>query len=50
MTAAVAPLVLAGESLTGRAIGAGLAIFTGLGCILRAEHQALEASAAASAA
>jgi drug/metabolite transporter (DMT)-like permease len=50
MTAAVAPLVLAGESLTGRAIGAGLAIFIGLGCILRAEHKALEASAAASAA
>jgi drug/metabolite transporter (DMT)-like permease len=48
MTAVVAPLVLAGESLTGRAIGAGLAIFVGLGCILRAEHEALEASAAAS--
>ncbi|MBK6493673.1 MAG: DMT family transporter [Gemmatimonadetes bacterium] len=46
LTAVVAPLVLAGEQLTPRAIGAGLAIFVGLGCILRAEQVALEASAA----
>lgn len=48
-TAAVAPLVLAGEALTTRAIGAGLAIFVGLACILRAEQQSLETSAAGAA-
>lgn len=40
VTAAVAPLVLTGEALTPRAVGAGVAIFTGLGCILRAESVA----------
>ena len=40
LTALVAPLVLAGERVTPRAIGAGLAIFIGLGCILRAERGA----------
>ena len=49
LTAAVAPMVLANEALTTRAIGAGLAIFLGLACILRAEQQALEASAAGAA-
>lgn len=44
--AIVAPMVLAGESLTSRALVAGIAIFIGLGCILRAEHLAHEMSAA----
>ena len=37
--AAVAPLVLPGESLTGRTILAGLTIFAGLGLVIRAEQQ-----------
>lgn len=39
MTAAIAPLLLDGERLTPRAIGAGLAIFAGLAVVLRAEHR-----------
>lgn len=38
LTAAVAPLVLAGEALTTRAVVAGLAIFTGLALVIRAEQ------------
>lgn len=49
-TAIVAPLVLVGEGLTSRAVGAGIAIFLGLGCILLAEHRAREGSAAGSVA
>ncbi|MGH7632056.1 MAG: DMT family transporter [Gemmatimonadales bacterium] len=39
MTALVAPLVLAGEELTARAAAAGLAIFSGVGMVLGAEHR-----------
>lgn len=45
-TAIVAPLVLAGERVTPRALVAGVGIFIGLACILRAEQLAREASAA----
>jgi drug/metabolite transporter (DMT)-like permease len=38
-TAAVAPLVLPGESLTMRTIEAGLGIFVGLGLVIRSEQQ-----------
>ncbi len=38
-TAAVAPMVLEGEALTGRAIGAGLAIFAGLACVIVGERR-----------
>jgi drug/metabolite transporter (DMT)-like permease len=44
LAAVVSPLVLPGESLSGRTITAGLAIFTGLGLVIRAEraqHQAV---------
>lgn len=37
--AAIAPLVLTGESLTARAVGAGLAIFAGLALVLWAESR-----------
>ncbi len=39
MTALVAPLVLAGEELTARAAAAGIAIFSGVGMVLWAEHR-----------
>lgn len=39
LAAAVAPLVLPGESLARRTIVAGLAIFAGLGLVIRAEQQ-----------
>jgi drug/metabolite transporter (DMT)-like permease len=39
VTAAVAPLLLSGERVTPRAVAAGLAIFAGLGLVLRAEHR-----------
>jgi drug/metabolite transporter (DMT)-like permease len=45
MTAAVAPLVLSGERLTTRAIGAGLAIFAGLAMVLVAERAGARAGA-----
>jgi hypothetical protein len=35
----VAPLVLAGERLTPRAVAAGLAIFSGLGMVLLSERR-----------
>lgn len=38
VTAAVAPLVLAGEGLTPRAAAAGLLIFAGLGAVIQAER------------
>ena len=38
-TAAVAPLLLSGETLTGRAAAAGLAIFAGLALVIRAEQR-----------
>jgi drug/metabolite transporter (DMT)-like permease len=37
--AAVAPMVLDGERLTARAIGAGLAIFSGLGLVIVTERR-----------
>jgi drug/metabolite transporter (DMT)-like permease len=37
--AAVAPLVLSGETITARAAAAGLAIFGGLALVIRAEHR-----------
>jgi drug/metabolite transporter (DMT)-like permease len=38
LAAIVAPIVLPGESLSGRTITAGLAIFAGLGLVIRAER------------
>jgi drug/metabolite transporter (DMT)-like permease len=38
-TAAVAPMALEGEALTGRALGAGLAIFAGLACVILGERR-----------
>jgi drug/metabolite transporter (DMT)-like permease len=37
--AAVAPLLLSGEALTGRAAAAGLAIFAGLAVVIQAERR-----------
>ena len=37
--AAVAPVVLSGEAITGRAAAAGLAIFSGLALVIRAERR-----------
>jgi drug/metabolite transporter (DMT)-like permease len=38
-TAAVAPAVLEGEAITLRALGAGLAIFAGLACVIAGERR-----------
>ncbi len=38
-TAAVAPMALEGEALTGRPLGAGLAIFAGLACVILGERR-----------
>jgi drug/metabolite transporter (DMT)-like permease len=38
LAAIVAPIVLPGESLSGRTVTAGLAIFAGLGLVIRAER------------
>lgn len=38
-TAAVAPALLEGEALTPRALGAGLAIFAGLACVIAGERR-----------
>ena len=38
-TAAVAPALLEGEGLTGRAVGAGLAILAGLACVIVGERR-----------
>lgn len=39
LTAAVAPMVLVGEGLTPRSVGAGLAIFSGLACVISGEYR-----------
>lgn len=39
LTAAVAPALLEGEGLTGRAVGAGLAILAGLACVIVGERR-----------